>query len=69
MLGLLMRYYLYCTDNNHDIDVDLMFLNVFRFDCAHLNYTDDKSQGALAGKIKLGLTIWHVVYHFEALHL
>ena len=38
---------------------------------------NDKSQGqcvlsraltARAGKIKLGLTIWHVVYHFEALH-
>ena len=34
MLGLPMRYYLYCTDNNHDLDVDLMFLNVVQFDCA-----------------------------------
>ena len=40
MLGLLMRYYLYCTDNNHDLDFDLMFLNVVKFDCAHLNYTE-----------------------------
>ena len=44
MLGLLMRYYLYCTDNNHDLDVDLMFLNVFLFDCAHLNYIDGQGQ-------------------------
>ena len=35
-----MRYYVYCTDNNHDLDVDLMFLNVFQFDCAHLNYNE-----------------------------
>ena len=33
-----MRYYLYCTDNNHDLDVGLMYLNVVQFDCAHLNY-------------------------------
>ena len=47
MLGLLMRYYLYCTDNNHDLDVGLLCLNV-QFDCVHLNYTEgiyDKSQG------------------------
>ena len=36
---LLMRYYLYCTDNNHDLDVGLMYFNVVQFDCAHLNYT------------------------------
>ena len=23
MLGLLMRYYLYCSDTNHDLDFDL----------------------------------------------
>ena len=34
-----MRYYLYCTDNKHDLDVGLMYLNVVQFDCAHLNYT------------------------------
>ena len=28
MLGLLIRYYLYFIDNNHDLDVDLMFFNV-----------------------------------------
>ena len=44
MLGLLMRYYLYCTDNNHDLDFDLMFLNVVQFDCAHLNYTEGQGQ-------------------------
>ena len=43
MLGLLMRYYLCCTDNSHDLDVDLMFLNVIKFDCVHLNYI--KGQG------------------------
>ena len=37
MLGLLMRYYRYCTKNNHDLDVDLMFLNVFQFDVRILN--------------------------------
>jgi len=31
-----MRYYLYCTDNNHDLNVDLMFLDDFQFDFAHL---------------------------------
>ena len=44
MLGLLMRYCLYCTDNNHDLDVDLMFLNVIQFDCAHLNYMKGQGQ-------------------------
>ena len=29
-----MRYYLYCLDNNHDLDVDLMFLTVVQFECA-----------------------------------
>ena len=43
-LGLLMRYSLHCTDNNHDLDVDLMFLNVVQFDCAHLTYTEVKGQ-------------------------
>ena len=39
-----MRYYLYCTDNNHDLHVDLMFLNVVQFDCAHFNYTEGQGQ-------------------------
>jgi len=34
-----MRYYLYCTDNNRDLDVGLMYLNIVQFDCVHLNYT------------------------------
>ena len=29
MLGLLMCYYFYCTDNNHDLTVALMFLICF----------------------------------------
>ena len=37
MLVLLMRYYLYFIDNNHDLDVDLIFFNVVQFDCAHFN--------------------------------
>ena len=36
MFGLLMRYYRYCADDTLDLDVDLMFLNVIQFDCAHL---------------------------------
>ena len=44
MLGLLMRYYLYCTDTNHDLDVGLMYLKFVQFDCAHLNYTVGQSQ-------------------------
>ena len=42
MLCLLMRYYLYCTDNNHDLDV--IFLNVVQFDCAHLNFIEGHGQ-------------------------
>ena len=40
MLGLLMRYYLYLVDNSHDLDADLMFLNVVPFECAHMTYID-----------------------------
>ena len=73
-----MRYNLYCTDNDHDLNVDLMFLNFVQFDCAHLrsrSMIKSRSMRVIrridgiggGGKIKLGLTIWHVVYHFEAL--
>ena len=44
ILGILMRYYLYCTDNNHDLDVGLMFLNIVQFDSAHLSYTEGQGQ-------------------------
>ena len=44
MLGLLMRYYLYCTDTNHDQDVGLMYHIFVQFDCAHLNYTVGQGQ-------------------------
>ena len=44
MLGLLMCYYLYFIDNNHDLDVDLMYLNFVQFDCAHLNYIECQGQ-------------------------
>ena len=44
MLGLLMRYCLYCVDNNHDLDLGLMFPNVVQFDCVHLNCTEGHGQ-------------------------
>ena len=44
MLRHLMRYCLYCTDNNHDLNVDLMVLNCFQFDCVHLNYSEGQGQ-------------------------
>ena len=33
MLVLLGRYSLYCMDNNHFLDVDLMLLDVVQCDC------------------------------------
>jgi len=39
-----MRYYLYFIDTNHDLDVDLMCLNVVQFECAHLNYSKGQGQ-------------------------
>ena len=44
MLGLIMGYYLYCTDTNHDLNVGLMYLKFVQFDCAHLNYTVGQGQ-------------------------
>ena len=35
-----MHYYLYSTDNNHDLDVALMYVNVVQFDFGHLNYNE-----------------------------
>ena len=35
MLCLLMRYYRYFIDNNHNLIVDLMFVNVVQFECMH----------------------------------
>jgi len=47
MLDLLIRYYLYFINNNHDLDVDLVFTNVVRFDCHIWNIfkVNNKSQG------------------------
>ena len=44
MLGLLMRYCLYFTDNSQDLNVDLMFRNCFQYDCAHLNDSEGQVQ-------------------------
>ena len=30
-------------NNNGDVDLDLMFFNVVKFDCAHMNYTEGQS--------------------------
>jgi len=36
MSSLLLHYYLYCMDNNDDLD--LMFC--VKFECAHMNYIE-----------------------------
>ena len=53
MLGLLMRYYLYCTDTNHDLDVGLMYHIFVQCDCAHLNYTVGQGQYKRQGQYVL----------------
>ena len=39
MSDILMRYYMYCIDNNDVIDLDLMFCDIVMFDFVRMTYT------------------------------
>ena len=53
-----MRFYLYFMDNNHDLDVELMFLRDTQFDCVHLNFIGGHGQRRSSMSIRFYPCAW-----------